>query len=207
MKYAIILVILYTLTGVTRYSPMKIDIHYQEHKGSASISPPKVKRLNELRSLGVDVESFLDRLGYHESRGNYQAVNQFGYLGKYQFSKRTLASLVRLGELQASQHELDNFLYLPEVQERAIDALIRHNLKLLRRKGMLEHMGTNVKHIEITLEGMLAASHLLGTEAVRHYVVTGGSLRNYRVRGILVRKYDGNGTSIEDYLIKFNNIT
>ena len=30
---------------------------------------------------------FLDDIGFRESSNNYKAVNQFGYLGKYQFGR------------------------------------------------------------------------------------------------------------------------
>ena len=32
--------------------------------------------------------SFLDAIGHRESTNNYKAVNQFGYLGKYQFGRK-----------------------------------------------------------------------------------------------------------------------
>ena len=39
-----------------------------------------------------DHNKFLEDIGFRESSGNYQAVNQFGYLGKYQFGRKTLNS-------------------------------------------------------------------------------------------------------------------
>ena len=36
---------------------------------------------------------FLDDLGHRESTNNYKAVNQYGYLGKYQFGRKTLNAL------------------------------------------------------------------------------------------------------------------
>ena len=40
-----------------------------------------------------DHNKFLEDIGFRESSGNYKAVNQFGYLGKYQFGRKTLNSL------------------------------------------------------------------------------------------------------------------
>src|SRR5210317_982777 len=37
--------------------------------------------------------TFLDAIGFRESSNNYKAVNQFGYLGKYQFGRKTLNAI------------------------------------------------------------------------------------------------------------------
>jgi len=37
--------------------------------------------------------TFLDAIGFRESTNNYKAVNQFGYLGKYQFGRKTLNAI------------------------------------------------------------------------------------------------------------------
>ena len=56
---------------------------------------------------------FLEDLGMRESSGNYKAVNQFGYLGKYQFGRRTLNAL---GYEEVSNRE---FLANASIQEEA----------------------------------------------------------------------------------------
>ena len=43
--------------------------------------------------LDRERNKFLEDIGFRESSGNYKAVNQFGYLGKYQFGRKTLNSL------------------------------------------------------------------------------------------------------------------
>ena len=48
-------------------------------KYALPIEAPKVEILIKDHNL------FLEDLGFRESSGNYHAVNQFGYLGKYQF--------------------------------------------------------------------------------------------------------------------------
>ena len=40
-----------------------------------------------------DHNKLLEDIGFRESSGNYHAVNQFGYLGKYQFGRKTLNAL------------------------------------------------------------------------------------------------------------------
>ena len=71
---------------------------------------------------------FLEDLGMRESSGNYKAVNQYGYLGKYQFGRKTLNAL---GYDKVSNRE---FLANPSIQEEAMYALLSHNKKILRRQ-------------------------------------------------------------------------
>ena len=44
--------------------------------------------------------AFLTALGHQESGNNYFAVNQFGYMGKYQFGKATLRTLKIKGSVK-----------------------------------------------------------------------------------------------------------
>ena len=71
---------------------------------------------------------FLDDIGFRESSNNYKAVNQFGYLGKYQFGRKTLNSL---GYEDVSNRE---FLENSSIQEEAMYALLNHNKRILRRQ-------------------------------------------------------------------------
>jgi hypothetical protein len=150
-------------------------------------------------------KKFKRKLAFLESGGNYNAVNRYGYIGKYQFSKKTLKGLIKTGYLNLSPEELHRFKHYPKAQERAIDALISHNKEILLNKYHLKkYVGETVGGVKITLDGMLAGAHLLGPYAVKHYLITGGSLNPVKVGGVLVRKVDGNGTSIKTYMKKFS---
>ena len=56
-----------------------------------SVIQPKLKlvKLPVVKNYG----SFLNAVGHRESTNNYKAVNQFGYLGKYQFGRKTLNAI------------------------------------------------------------------------------------------------------------------
>ena len=56
---------------------------------------------------------FLKAIGFKESGNRYDIVNRFGYMGKYQFGKRTLRGL----GFKMSREE---FLNSPETQEKAM---------------------------------------------------------------------------------------
>ena len=51
----------------------------------------------------MDFDVYKDALGRHESTDNYEKVNKYNYLGRYQFGSRDLQSLgmVKKGTTQA----------------------------------------------------------------------------------------------------------
>jgi len=129
---------------------------------------------------------FLEDIGMRESSGNYKAVNQYGYLGKYQFGRRTLNAL---GYDNVSNRE---FLANPSIQEEAMYALLNHNKRVLRRQIEKYH-GDTINGIFITESGILAAAHLAGPGNVKKFFRKGYEFK------------DGNGTKMTSYMIKFSD--
>ena len=133
-----------------------------------------------------DHSLFLNDIGHRESTNNYKAVNQFGYLGKYQFGRATLNAL---GYDEISNRE---FLANPSIQEEAMYALLIHNKKILRRQIEKYH-GTTVNGIYITESGILAAAHLAGPGNVKKFFRKGYEF------------HDGNGTKMTSYMVMFSD--
>ena len=133
-----------------------------------------------------DHNKFLDDIGFRESSGNYQAVNQFGYLGKYQFGRKTLNAL---GYKNVTNRE---FLENESMQEEAMYALLLHNKKILRRQIEKYH-GTTINGIYITESGILAAAHLAGPGNVKKFFRKGYEF------------HDGNGTKMTSYMVMFSD--
>ena len=129
---------------------------------------------------------FLEDIGMRESSGNYKAVNQFGYLGKYQFGRKTLNGL---GYKDVSNRE---FLANASLQEEAMYALLNHNKRVLRRQIEKYH-GDTINGIFITESGILAAAHLAGPGNVKKFFRKGYEFK------------DGNGTKMTSYMIKFSD--
>ena len=129
-------------------------------------------------------DKFLEDLGFRESSGNYKAVNQFGYLGKYQFGRKTL-NAVNMKHISNRQ-----FLSSPELQEEAMQRLMLANYKTLKRY-IKKYNGTTVHGVLITKSGVLAAAHLGGA----------GNVKKWFRRGIVFK--DANGTKITSYMKKF----
>jgi len=132
-----------------------------------------------------DHSLFLEDMGMRESSGNYKAVNQFGYLGKYQFGRRTLNAL---GYEDVTNRE---FLANASIQEEAMYALLIHNKKILRRQIEKYH-GQTVNGIFITESGILAAAHLAGPGNVKKFFRKGYEFK------------DGNGTKMTSYMVLFS---
>jgi len=164
-----------------------------------------------LHNFGVDVDKYLSIIAFKESSDNYRALNRLGYMGKYQFGRSTLRGLKKYEFLDFKKEEIatSNFLANTVLQDAAMNALTAYNTnKLLVEWGLSPYLGKTVGGVKITLEGMLAASHLLGPYAVKHYLENKGSMKSVTIKvegeKVLIRKYDGNGTSLKDYMSMFS---
>ena len=127
---------------------------------------------------------FLDAIGFKESGNRYDIVNRYGYMGRYQFGKRTLRGL-------GFKQSKEEFLNSPLIQEKAMFALLKQNKRSLR-KYIEKYNGVIVHGVLVTESGLLAAAHLGGAGSVKKWFRTGK-----------VRK-DGNGVKITTYMTKFS---
>lgn len=131
--------------------------------------------------------AFLAKLANLESGGKYTVVNQYGYMGKYQFSLSTLNSI----GLNVSQ---SIFLENPELQEVAMKMLMKKNKTLLAKYiGKYQHK--TIGGIFITESGLIAGAHLGGAGSVIDFVESGG-IKDFK---------DGNSTPISKYLSQLGN--
>jgi len=159
---------------VIEVQPIIKPLEIVEPKLEVKIEIPAIRNHNK----------FLDEVGFRESSNNYKAVNQFGYLGKYQFGRKTLNAI---GFEDVSNYE---FLSNPEIQEEAMLVLLQKNKHTLRRE-IKKYVGETVNGIYITESGILAAAHLGGAGNVRKFFRKGYEFE------------DGNGTKMTSYMIRF----
>ena len=160
---------------------------------------PKVQPVTELESRPIqpieiklepisieinETEMFLNAVGMRESSNRYDVVNGWGYMGKYQFGKRTLKNL----GYDVSKKE---FLNSPHIQEMAMLDLLLHNKKILQ-SYIDDYSGIVVDGTEITESGILASAHLAGPGNVKRYFKKGKQFK------------DGNGTKLTSYLTQFS---
>jgi hypothetical protein len=141
----------------------------------------------EIEKIPIEIDQtdkFLDAIGMRESSNRYDVVNGWGYMGKYQFGRKTLKAL----GYDVSKKE---FLNSPYLQEKAMLDLLHHNRKIL--KTYIEYWDGKTIHGErITESGILAAAHLAGPGNVKKFFRKGAEFK------------DGNGTKMTSYLTQFS---
>ena len=183
---------LFLLIAIVLFSLMFISFGYSVFQKVEELSQIQAEEIAELEiemevSMAEEIpnlNTFLNDLGHRESTNRYDAVNQYGYMGKYQFGKSTLKGL----GYNVSKEE---FLSSSDLQEEAIRKLLKANKKVLRRQ-IKKFDGKLVNGILVTESGLLAAAHLVGPGSVKKWVRNG---KMYK---------DGNGVKLTEYIQTFN---
>lgn len=165
-----------------KYSIEGLELSYN---APIEVEQPKVEETLDVPTLGKNFVGFKEALAFKESRGNYFSVNTLGYLGKYQFGKNTL-KLIGI-------YDTKQFLYNPELQEKAFIANTSRNKWILRR-DIKRFVGKTIDGVLVTESGILAAAHLAGPGSVKKY------LRSYGAIGFT----DAYGTNIREYMSRFS---
>jgi len=148
----------------------------------APLPEPVIEAPNYIKVYNL--ETFLYDMAERESSNRYDVVNQYGYMGAYQFGSQTLKNL-------GYKVTREEFLSNPILQEEAMLKLLKANKHTLRRQ-IKKYDGKLVNGVLVTESGLLAAAHLVGAGTVRKWVRNG-------------KKYtDGNGVDLTSYLVKFN---
>ena len=148
----------------------------------APLPEPVIEAPNFIKVYNLD--TFLYDMAERESSNRYDVVNQYGYMGAYQFGSQTLKNL----GYKVTRKE---FLSNPILQEEAMLKLLKANKHTLRRQ-IKKYDGKLVNGVLVTESGLLAAVHLVGAGTVRKWIRNG-------------KKYtDGNGVDLTSYLVKFN---
>ena len=155
---------------------------------SAKEKPEFIVKLHTVPFIDKDFIGFKEFLGFFESGSDYNKINRFGYLGKYQFGKGTLKIY--------GVTDLNNFIKSPELQEKVFLMNVKRNKWILRRE-IKKYSNIFLGDLYISESGILAAAHLSGPGNVKKF------LRNKASKDF--NKKDANGTSISDYIRIFKN--
>jgi len=169
---------------LSKYSTCDLDLKFDRPQLEED-QPENFEYYTPYPFTGNAFLGFKEALAFKESRGDYSAVNTYGYLGKYQFGKSTLAFL--------GVEDTDEFLENPVLQEQVFVAYTKRNKWILRR-DIKRFSGTYVNGIRVTESGILAAAHLMGAGSVKKYLRSDGE-NTFQ---------DAYGTTIESYLKKFS---
>ena len=189
----LLLVVLITATGfsfkkdrtVSMFSAEGLDLYYYvPNYDEVEVEIPEITNNYQLL-LGKTYVGFKEALGFKESRGDYATINEFGYLGKYQFNVNTLKMI--------GVYSADRFIKDSKLQEAAFAAYTSRNKWILRR-DIKRYVGRNIGGVHVTESGLLAAAHLAGAGNVKKFLRSGGA----------IGFSDAFGTSIGHYLKKFS---
>lgn len=147
----------------------------------APLPEPVIEAPTNMKIYNLD--TFLYDMAERESSNRYDVVNQFGYMGAYQFGLQTLKDL-------GYNITKEEFLNNPALQDEAMLKLLKANKHTLRRQ-IKKYDGKLVNGILVTESGLLAAAHLVGAGSVRKWIRNGKEFK------------DGNGVDLTSYLVKF----
>lgn len=137
------------------------------------------------KSKPTPVEQFMDRIAAIETPGGtHRTVNQFGMMGRYQFSPSTVRGL---GFRVSSKEFLNN----KHIQDTVMLRYMRVNHRELSWY-IKRYSGKVVHGVKITRAGILAGAHFAGSEGVKRFF-----------SGYVTS--DANGTTITKYMSKFSN--
>lgn len=193
LRYASLLIITFILLSFAFKSSTKVEVpDALKVKQPTEVLFPKNKTIFTSATIiiappfiGSSYIGFKEALAFRESQGDYFITNTLGYLGKYQFG---IGTLQLMGVYNATR-----FLNDPVLQERVFQTNIARNKWILRR-DIKKFVGKQIRGIEITESGILAAAHLAGPGNVKKY------LRSYGKRDTS----DAYGTNLSKYLKKFS---
>ena len=143
-----------------------------------------------------NMDDFLKDLAFSESTDDWTSVryNRDGEpvrIGKYQFG--TIAMRDVGINIDMDEFAQDPSIWSENEQDDAMLQLLINNKRYMR--NFMNYDGARIDGIKITVSGLLAASHLVGSDAVKDYLKSNGS-KNAK---------DGNGTPVSSYMKKFGN--
>ena len=177
------------------YSTEGLDLNYNISKDLAMTAELDDAKEVFTPHLGKSFDGFKEALAFKESRGDYFTVNTLGYLGKYQFGASTLEMI--------GIYSPNQFLYNPELQEKAFIANAERNKWILRR-DIKRFAGNVIAGVMVTESCFLAAAHLAGAGSVKKFLRSYGSDNLADAYGSTVRYYMKRFAGYDTSVIKPN---
>ena len=176
----------YILPGTDIKMNMTLNDFIPEESNSASLQTEK-----KIMLASAD-KNFKVSMKKSESSENYMVVNSEGYMGAYQFGNARLTDYKNATGKNFTKQE---FLASQELQDEVFDWHTNDIVTYVNSKGLDKYIGTEVDGVIVTLNGLIAAAHLGGRYGMRKYVESGFDEK--------FNKKDSNGTSLLDYIKKF----
>lgn len=136
------------------------------------------------------VDAFNEKLAGYESGGDYSAVNDEGYTGRYQIGEARLADYNKAAgtNLTLAQLRAD-----PALQEAVQRWHVGDIDKFIGSEGLDQFIGKQIGGTVITHDGIRAMAHLGGKEGARKFLASGGRYN----------PHDSNETHLSAYAANF----
>lgn len=134
------------------------------------------------------VEQFMSRIAQFESGNNHKIVNQYGMMGKYQFSPTTVRGL----GFKVSRSQ---FLENPHLQDSVMYAYMKYNHRDLE-PYIERYEGKTVKGVKMTRATILAGAHFAGSGGMKAF------FHSSNPNGTV----DGNGMTLRRYMSNFSQV-
>jgi hypothetical protein len=161
----------------------------QEQIDISELSIPIVEvEVEEESDSRKDILRFLEAIALFESNNRYDVVNSYGFLGRYQFSPRTIKHL---------GYDIlnEDFLRNKRLQDEIMLAYMRENYISLR-PYIDEYNNTNYKGMYITTSSILAGAHFAGAMGMKRFLLN---------KLDSIGTVDANGMTLRRYMTKFSD--
>lgn len=168
-------------TGFYRYIRPAISTIEQD----VVLVKPKIEVEAKEIKVPNQMKNFLAMVGRRESSNRWTVVNKWGYMGRYQMSRKNVDKF--LGKHITNKQ----FINSRDLQNQCMLMLLRHNKKTLRRQ-IAKYSNSAVHGVYVTESGILAAAHLAGAGNVRRWFRNGKNPK------------DKLGTALTDYMQLFS---
>ena len=146
--------------------------------------------VNTNPNLETKPSTFQEQMKKSESSGDYEVVNDEGFMGAYQFGDARLRDFKSANQTNFTK---DEFLNNPELQDKVFDWHVKDYKKRIKKAGLDSYIGKTINGVEVTEDGLVAVAHLGGFVGMRQFLKSNGK----------DDEADSNGTSMTDYLKKF----
>ena len=189
-------------TSTSSSSGGKATSSYSQSKSSGSKPATTTGSSPASNTSSKDqMPELLDAIGMRESSDNYGNDRNPTQWGRYQLGESALVDVGFMDEnlnwtpLAASYGvtSIETFLSAPRAQDFAMEMYLDVNWQYSKNRDMLKYIGQSMNDIEITVSGLLAASHLVGN---------GKLLKAFAV-GDLYSEWDANLTTAAEYMEQF----
>jgi hypothetical protein len=179
--------------------PKRFLEELKKDRENNKVKASKVEEKNKVLLASLN-KNFKTSMKKSESNGNYSVVNSEGYMGAYQFGNDRLTDYKNATGKNFTKKE---FLENKELQDEVFNWHVKDIVKYINNNNLDKYLGIKVKGVTVTLNGLIAMAHLGGRYGMRAYIESGFSDAKDKNGIPLYNKEDSNGTSLFDYLKKF----